>query len=64
MVGLHHRGNEEKGDVGYSGGEDWEGGGQPYKPIHKSSNFILNLSNFYFTSASVQGMSSRNNKIL
>jgi hypothetical protein len=27
-------------------------------------NFIPNLSNFYFTSASVQGMSSRNNNIL
>jgi hypothetical protein len=24
--------------TGYFGGEDWEGGGQPYKPVHSSNN--------------------------
>jgi hypothetical protein len=27
---------EEDARTGYSGGEDLEGGGQPYKPIHTS----------------------------
>jgi hypothetical protein len=41
MAGLHHRGAMKKGGwgkktprTGYFGEEDWEGGGQRYKPIY------------------------------
>jgi hypothetical protein len=40
MTGRRHKVNKKRGcgkktpRTGYFGGEDWEGGGQPYKPIY------------------------------
>jgi hypothetical protein len=42
MAGLHHRGNVKWGKkrpkTGYFGEENWEDGGQPYKPIYVYNN--------------------------